>query len=311
VVRHHLLLPDTAARRDPNDPATIDRVAETVGTPDALDLLVALAEADGLATGPTAWSRWKARLVAQLATRVRDLMEGQAPVSDPFAMSEEQRQILHRSEDLVTTVEADPDGLPDTGIVVVTGPDQANLLASVAGVVALQRLDVRRASAWSDGSRAAVSLTVATRHGDPLPVPGRLGADVRAALEGRMRLDERLAERERAYAASRRGAQPAPATVRFDDRTLGATVVEVRAADRVGVLYRMVEALGRANLRVLTALVSTIGPDVVNSFYVRGPDDGPLPDGAARDEVRRVLLAGLTAGEAAAPDGSGDGATGT
>jgi [protein-PII] uridylyltransferase len=80
--------------------------------------------------------------------------------------------------------------------------------------------------------------------------------------------------------------------VRFDDRVAGATVVEVRAADRAGMLYRMVRALDRAGLDVLTALLSTIGPDVVNSFYVRGRDDGqPLPHGEARDRLRRIVLA--------------------
>jgi [protein-PII] uridylyltransferase len=70
-------------------------------------------------------------------------------------------------------------------------------------------------------------------------------------------------------------------------------VVEVRAADGVGVLYRMVSGLGHAGLHVLTALVSTIGPDVVNSFYVRGPDGGGLPHGDARNQVRRVVLDNL------------------
>ncbi len=294
VVRHHLLLPDTAARRDPDDPATIERVAETLGgDPLALDLLVAIAEADGLATGPTAWSKWKARLVTQLADRVREAMAGDSPQSDPFALTAEQRELLRRGAELVTTVEPDPEGLPDAGLVTVTRQDEPGLLAAVAGVVALHRLDVRRASAFGDGERAAVQLWVFTRHGDPLPNPARLTADVRSALEGSLGLRDRLGERERTYARARHGPDPAPPTVRFDDRTIGATVVEVRAADRAGVLFRMVESLGRAGLQVLTALVSTIGPDVVNSFYVRGPDGEPLPYGSARNDVRRILLADL------------------
>ena len=293
VVRHHLLLPDTAARRDPDDPATIERVAETVGDRAALDLLVAIAEADGLATGPTAWTRWKARLVNQLATRVNAYMDGSMPPTDPFALTPEQTNLLRRDDGFVITVDPDPDGMPDAGVVIVTAEDRPRLLAAVTGVVALHRLDVRRASAFADGGRAAVELAVSMRHDDPLPNPNRLAADVTAALEGRLGVEERLAERERTYARARRGPAPAPATVRFDARTVGATVVEVRAADRAGVLYRMVDGLDRAGLQVLTALVSTIGPDVVNSFYVRGPDGKELPYGEVRNEVRRVVLDNL------------------
>ena len=55
LVRLHLLLPDSATRRDLDDPATAERVAEEVGDRATLDLLAALVEADSLATGPSAW----------------------------------------------------------------------------------------------------------------------------------------------------------------------------------------------------------------------------------------------------------------
>ena len=63
LVRDHLLLAETATRRDLEDPATVDTVARRVETVERLELLAALTEADALATGPTAWSGWKADLV--------------------------------------------------------------------------------------------------------------------------------------------------------------------------------------------------------------------------------------------------------
>src|SRR5207249_5442397 len=75
MVRHHLLLPDTATRRDLADPLTVRTVVRAVdGSPDLLDLLHALSIADGLATGPAAWSDWKAGLVAELAARASAAM---------------------------------------------------------------------------------------------------------------------------------------------------------------------------------------------------------------------------------------------
>ncbi len=55
-----------ATRRDLDDPVTVEQVARTVGGRPLLELLHALAIADGLATGPAAWNDWKAGLVADL-----------------------------------------------------------------------------------------------------------------------------------------------------------------------------------------------------------------------------------------------------
>src|SRR5581483_4152967 len=60
LVRHHLLLPDTATRRDLDDPMTVQIVRDAVGnSAELLDLLHVLAVADAAATGPAAWSDWK------------------------------------------------------------------------------------------------------------------------------------------------------------------------------------------------------------------------------------------------------------
>ena len=79
LVEHHLLLPDVATRRDLTDPATAERVAEAVGSRRTLDLLAAMVEADSLATGPSAWSPWKAGLVAELVERTRRAPGRRAP----------------------------------------------------------------------------------------------------------------------------------------------------------------------------------------------------------------------------------------
>lgn len=71
LVRHHLLLVETATSADLDDPRTSDAVALAVGDPTTLALLAALTEADALATGPQAWSSWRKRLLDTLVHRVR------------------------------------------------------------------------------------------------------------------------------------------------------------------------------------------------------------------------------------------------
>ena len=76
AVRHHLLLPQTATRRDLDDPVTVSQVATVVGGRPLLGLLHALAIADGLATGPAAWNDWKEGLVGDLVRRVESRLAG-------------------------------------------------------------------------------------------------------------------------------------------------------------------------------------------------------------------------------------------
>ena len=60
LVEYHLFIPENALRRDLNDMAFIQRCAETVGDVSRLSMLYLLSIADSRATGPSAWSDWKA-----------------------------------------------------------------------------------------------------------------------------------------------------------------------------------------------------------------------------------------------------------
>src|SRR4051794_32728863 len=69
LVRWHLLLPETATTRDPEDPATVDLVTARIHDREELELLYALTEADAKATSEKAWTAWRASLVRSLVRR--------------------------------------------------------------------------------------------------------------------------------------------------------------------------------------------------------------------------------------------------
>ncbi|MDT7548227.1 MAG: [protein-PII] uridylyltransferase [Actinomycetota bacterium] len=283
MVEHHLLLPDVATRRDLSDPATAQSVADAVGSAEVLGLLHALTEADAAATGPAAWSAWKAGLIDELVHRTSALLTGApaTPVPD----------LQPWQEDLVATGRV---GLAAHGEeVTVVAPDRPGLLSLSAGVLALHKLDVRSASAFSRGDTAITVFRVTPRFGSP-PDWTVVREDLRHAVEGVLPLEERLAAREAAY--QRRTSLPvAPATVRLvDDASASATVVEVRAPDALGILHRITAALDECGLDVRTAHVSTLGADVVDAFYVVGPDGGKIADEALRREIEERLLAAVS-----------------
>jgi [protein-PII] uridylyltransferase len=71
MVAEHLLLPDTATRRDLTDDDLILDVAARVATPERLAALYLLAKVDARATGPAAWTSWRQTLVRELVAKVQ------------------------------------------------------------------------------------------------------------------------------------------------------------------------------------------------------------------------------------------------
>jgi [protein-PII] uridylyltransferase len=75
MVAEHLLLSDTATRRDLSDENLVLDVAARVGTPERLAALYLLAKADALATGPAAWTPWRQALIRELVVKVQHVLE--------------------------------------------------------------------------------------------------------------------------------------------------------------------------------------------------------------------------------------------
>jgi [protein-PII] uridylyltransferase len=276
MVRLHLLLPDTATRRDLDDPATAERVAKEVGTRSVLELLAALVEADSLATGPSAWGTWKAGLVAELVERTGRLLAGE-PVAPPTSwITDELRMIM----DTVRTHGAPALSIEDP-VVTVVAPDRSGLLAEVTGVLALHGLNVRSAAVAGEDGIAVEVFTVEPAR-SRWPEKAKLADDLAAIMAGTLSIDARLAERARTYRNERRavvGADLVSTQVTVDNNASAtATVVEVRAEDVVGQLHRITRALVECQLDVTSAKVSTFGSAVVDAFYVRGPDGGKVTD---------------------------------
>ena len=153
LVRNHLLLPDTATRRDLDDPATVRSVADAVSDRTTLDLLHALTVADANATGPNAWGDWKAGLVRDLVGRTAAVIAGEQPPA-PDLLDDNQRE-LAASGELAMSVDGDR--------VTVTAPDRPGLLWRWAAVLSLHRLEIRAATATSAGPTAVTVFDVSQR----------------------------------------------------------------------------------------------------------------------------------------------------
>jgi [protein-PII] uridylyltransferase len=117
------------------------------------------------------------------------------------------------------------------------------------------------------------------------------------AVEGRLDLDARLAERARTYGRFRlpAAARPAdPLVLVHPDESPVAAIVEVRASDGIGVLYRIARALVAEGLDIRLAKIATMGHEVVDTFYVVNASDGKRPDPESLSTLESTVLEALT-----------------
>jgi [protein-PII] uridylyltransferase len=318
LVRHHLLLPDTATRRDLDDGAVISDVANRVGSSRRLRLLYILARADGVATGPTAWTDWKASLVLELYHKVLTALDtGEVP---PTALAARAREIetyepalSGRARAMLSTfppsyldsapveelakelslVMSPPDagevryrmdGHPDSrqATLTVCTRDRPGTLARTAGVLTLNRLAILKAQAYSTSSGLALDrFTVATR---PEVSWKRVIDNLRGVYSGRLALEARLDRKARDYLTG---------SVEVEVRVLQkasshSTIVEVRAPDALGLLYAVVAGISDLDLDIHVAKIDTRAGRVVDVFYVRTLWGTKLNDDQVTELTRSV-----------------------
>jgi [protein-PII] uridylyltransferase len=115
----------------------------------------------------------------------------------------------------------------------------------------------------------------------------RLRDRLGVALRDDSDLVRRLAARD---STARQGAKHAPSRVDLlPGASQTATVLQVRAHDRPGLLYDIANAIAVTGADIRSAHVSTLGAECVDVFYLTDGDGSPLEDEDARTTAKTVL----------------------
>lgn len=327
LVQNHLLLADTASRRDLSDPDVIETFVEQVGAADRLRLLYLLTVADAQATGPAAWNATRAALMRELFDRAEWWIEHGAPdIDSTEARLQELRDRIGENE-ANTFIDAMPrayrsefsadsmmmhaalveqrslatvwEQLDDDRVrVTIAVPDRPALLSLLAGCLTISGFDIHTASLSSHRGGSVVDVfTGHDRFGRFRSELGRTRVEdtMRRALAGEIDVSEELA-RYRTQYQTRRHERPGPIEVRVDADAAGhGTHIEVLADDEIGLLARVAATFGALGINVVSAKAQTLGRRVVDSFTVREATGAKLTDPDRVERLRATLLARLTA----------------
>ncbi len=314
LIQRQTSLSDAATGRDLEDPATLRSLSERIGTVERLRLLVLLTYADITATSSEAMAPWRLdQLWRTYAATYRALTRGletdrilELPATLPEgaefirgfpvrylrARTAEEiaahTRLYERSRPTGVAVELEPiEGAYTLSVVAL---DRPALFASFAGAISSFGLNIVKAEAFSNSKGVILDTFTFTDPKRTFQLNPQ-EAERLHDLIGRIALGKtdarrlfRNRERERAD-----GVVIEP-QIQFDsDAHETATLVEIAAGDRLGLLYSLATVFSSNACNIDTVLIDTKGNRAIDVFYVAR--DGKKLEPAMQAALKEQLLA--------------------
>lgn len=290
LILRHLDLSTSMQSRDLFDPQTVRDVAHQIETVERLKALTLLTYADISAVNPTVMTPWRAEQLWQLylivhAELTRELQsERLNGTSDEFLQGFPTRYLrTHNREEIEYHLALEQESRKRNGIAVeltrletawqltLIAPDRAGLFAAAAGSLSSFGMNILRAEAF------------ANRHGQVLdtftfedphrtlelnpPEVDRLRSIAERALSGKTDVRDLLRNRPKPQPPSRKAR--IASRVAFDgNASQTATLVEIVAEDRPGLLYDVASAMSAAGANIEVVLIDTQAHKAIDVFYV-------------------------------------------
>ncbi len=348
LVGNHLLLVETATRRDLNDEKVVVQCARTIGDVERLKMLYLLTWADSKATGPRVWNEWTANLVQELFFKIlhiferkelatfhaaqkveetrsevrrliadridhRDLdrsFEVMSPryvlntsphnILDHLSMNQRLKECSRNHEATAFSLEAKQDDSEGCWEITFLAKDRPGLFSDIAGVLALNNINVLSADiyTWRDGT--AVDIFKVTEPLDPInpdKVWNNVKRDLRHVSTGKLALEYRLSIMRAPSILSKTTKPTRPPKITVDNGSSDFfTLIEIFADDRVGLLFTITNTLFNLRLDIRIAKIATKADQVADVFYVRDFEGQKVEDNEQMLEIKKALLHQLKQG---------------
>jgi [protein-PII] uridylyltransferase len=311
LINRHLELSSAMQSRDMSDPQAIRDVAHQVATVERLKALTLLTYADISAVFPGCMTPWRAEQLWRLYLKVyaeltRELqterIDESVPAGSPeraaFLQGFPMRYLRTHSEEEIAehvALEAksrargmavDIRRLDSAWQLTLIAQDRPGLFASVAGTLSCFGMNILKAEAFSNRRSLVLDTFTFADMGRMLDLNpsevDRLRATVEKVLAGKADVRELLRNRPKPTPPSRKSR--IPARVNFDsEASATATLVELVAEDRPGLLYDVATAITAIGGNIEVVLIDTQAHKAIDVFYVTA-------DGAKLSEDKQAAL---------------------
>ena len=315
LVLDHLALSSVMSSRDLSDPVTARALADKVSTVERLKMLAILTYADISAVNPQALSPWRveqlwqtyavthAEFTRELATEKIHSAVGVSPERAAFLEGLPIRYLrTHSAEEidghftLARQLESRPVALEVEHLrgvhrLTLLTKDRPALFTAVAGAISSFGLDIVKAEAFSNSAGVVLdTFTFTDPHRtlelNPSEVD-RLRGVVRNVVEGKQDVRALLRGRAKPLLPSR--AKIPPRVFFRSDVTDAATLVEIIAEDRPGLLHDLGDAISSAGCNIEVVMIGTVAHKATDVFYLT--HQGTKLDDALEEDLKIRLLA--------------------
>jgi [protein-PII] uridylyltransferase len=333
LVNHHLLMVETALRRDLHDEQVILRFATKIESLYRLKMLYLLTFADIKAVGPEAWTSWKNTLLMELFLKtshfferggvvrpflkrdeiIQKLKESLSPeiiseyaeqLPDRYLSSYSSAEIAHHIEmarsiekDLLL-VEWEIEKETQAKVTLCTR-DRYGLFSKITGSMFLNRLNVLEAQihTWENGI-ALDTFWVEDVTKDSERRLQQLKKDLKEILSGKVPLNDLLSKRNEFNGIKQKVIPKVPGEVKINNQDSDFyTIVEVTGEDRLGILYKITQALTDHGCDIHFARISTLGNRIVDVFYIQDEYGEKIKEKNKIDQLKRTVFYPLTSEE--------------
>ena len=325
LVLNHLVMEQTAFRRDISLSETIELFCEKIKDVETLNSLYLLTYADLYAVNPTVWSDWKRTLLSNLYKKALDYLNGyyntdlnlentdllddlrkvhsENKVKSSLAMlpisyqhEYDSRQISDHisAADKIKTeiVSVNYKSLFNFSEVTIITGDRKYLLSDICAVFAVNNVSIFEAKIYTrtDGIAIDYFHVVSSRGKKPLSPETfkELNKDLLKVLKNEIEIKDLFERHKRRWKWKYKIASDIPIRIEFDE-SKDFSIIDITGSDILGLLHSITRALSKCNVVISTAKISTKEDGLIDSFYVLDSKKKKIGVNISKEVVRNSI----------------------